>query len=761
MAESTTTDVDVTKKAEENSTQEPINIYQAAQKYADREWFVFPCGSDKSPYTPDGFKNASRDAYNIKRWWTRHPEAAIGCACGASGLVVIDLDQKNGKNGIARFASICKDRGIDVSGALRAVTPTGGQHYIFQYDHSTDPIRGKTDLLDKGVDVKGEEGYIILPPSRVGTGVYVEDGGDWSQAPAPLPESLLELIKEKLEEVRSDAKRKAKEALSKEINTVASTPEGNRNSRLNSSAYYLGRFVYQESLSQEEVEEELVKAAQESGLELEEAIKTVRSGLAAAIEAADRGDLPGVSKKQPLTDLGNAKLLVTTYSDRIRYCPTWKKWLRYDGKRWEPCNDEHTMHLAKQVVISIGEKARSVSSTALTNWANTSQSRARLEAMVSLSKSEREVLVDTNDFDTDNYLLNCQNGLLDLRTGDLIPHSADQMLLKVAGTTYEPGAQCPQWLEFLKKVMNGDAETILFLQKAVGYSLCGDISEQCLFFLYGDGGNGKSTFLTAISRVLGDYSLKTVAKTFYDRRSSGGANNDIARLFGARLVTSSEMTDYRLDEGLIKDITGGDKITARYLYREYFEFHPKLKLWMYGNEKPDFRGTDYGIWRRLKMVPFTVRISEEEKDPQLLEKLTDELPGILNWALEGFREWKANGLGESKAVLSATQDHRAESDTLQTFIDERCVCRDDLECSSSDLYNAYKEWAESTGTRQLSQQRFSAALENKGFKKGRESGTRRSLRLGISLESQYIPPLDEISPAVLSTLGMKPEDLCS
>lgn len=734
-------EIERTEGTREDALEDPISNLQSAQRYADRGWFVFPCGPKKNPYIHGGFKNASRDANDITRWWSIHPKATIGCACGLSGLLVIDLDQKNGKNGIESFASICRHRGIDTSGALRVVTPTGGQHYIFKYDHSIDPIRGKTDLLDRGVDVKGDEGYVILPPSRIETGVYVEDGGDWSQAPAPLPDSLLQLIKEKLGGKSDDDRRRAHDALSKEIATVTSTSEGNRNDQLNKSAFYLGRFVYMGSLSREDVEEGLVHAAQASGLDLGEAIKTVRSGLSAAIEAADRGDLPGVQKKQALTDMGNADFFVETFSEEMRFCITGKEWLEFDGMRWIAAGEEHAMRLAKKAIIILGERAKSSGSEALSNWAKTSQSRSRLEAMTSLARSDVRICVRAEEFDTDQYLFNCTNGVLDLQTGELLPHIPSRKLMKVAGTAYDPSAQCPRWIEFLDKVMNGDKETISYLQRAIGYSLSGITTEQCLFFLHGKGTNGKSTFINTISRMLGDYSIKTNAETLYEKKSDGGMSNDVARLRGARFVSSSEMTNRHLNEGFIKDVTGGDKLAARFLFREYFEFYPEFKLWMYGNDKPSIRGTDDGIWRRIKLIPFSIKLLDEEKDPQLLVKLTDELPGILNWALAGFRDWMGSGLGESTAILSATQAYRSESDHLQAFIDESCVCRAGLECSSNDLYKAFRNWAESAGMRPMSSQKFSAALELKGYERKLESGTKRSKRLGICLQDD--PRLQE------------------
>ena len=245
-------------------------------------------------------------------------------------------------------------------------------------------------------------------------------------------------------------------------------------------------------------------------------------------------------------------------------------------------------------------------------------------------------------------------------------------MTKLVPGEYDPKAACPVWKNFLDTVFAGDADLIRYVQKAVGYSLTGDTSEQCVFFLYGTGSNGKSTFLSTIRQVFGDYAANVQPETLMVKpSSSGGANSDIARLKSARFVTSTEPNEgMRLNEGLIKQLSGEDSVTARKLYSDEFEFLPEFKLWMGANHKPIIRGTDTGIWRRVHMIPFEVSISDEKKDKHLPGKLRGEIAGILNWAVEGYRLYASEGLKMPGAVAKAVAEYRHEMDSISQFLEE-------------------------------------------------------------------------------------------
>ena len=246
--------------------------------------------------------------------------------------------------------------------------------------------------------------------------------------------------------------------------------------------------------------------------------------------------------------------------------------------------------------------------------------------------------------------------------------------------------------------MNGNEKLIAYLQKAVGYTLTGDTSEQVLHFLYGLGANGKSTFLETIMAMLGDYAKQTSTETILVKKMTGGIPNDLAGLKGARLVSAQEVeSGRRLAESLVKQLTGGDTISARFLHGEFFDFKPTFKLWISGNSKPVVRGGDYAIWRRIRLIPFTVQIPPEEQDRRLSEKLRGELPGILNWSLAGCLAWQREGLTPPEEVTAATESYRDEMDIIGQFIGERCLMGPEYKVTAKKLYAAFVEWSELHG----------------------------------------------------------------
>jgi len=316
------------------------------------------------------------------------------------------------------------------------------------------------------------------------------------------------------------------------------------------------------------------------------------------------------------------------------------------------------------------------------------------------------------------------NGILNLRFGRLLPHDPEYLITKLAPVFFQPDATCPTWLNFLNRIMQGNPRLIAYLQKAVGYSLTGSTVEQILQFLYGLGANGKTTFIDIIMIMLGDYAVQTTTETLMVKKNSG-IPNDLAALKGARFVAAQEVeSGQRLSESLIKQLTGGDRISARFLHAEFFEFKPQFKLWMSGNSRPIIRGGDHGIWRRMKEIPFTVQIPPEEQDRKLSEKLRGELPGIFNWALDGCLAWQKEGrLIPPDEVMAATENYRSEMDILGQFIEDRCLTGPGFQVSAKELYGAYVDWSESQGERRpMSQQFFGMRIVERGFERGRQTG---------------------------------------
>lgn len=442
-------------------------------------------------------------------------------------------------------------------------------------------------------------------------------------------------------------------------------------------------------------------------------------------------DLDAELAKLHRTDMGNAERLARRFGEQLRYVTEWG-WLSFDGGKWEQA-DAGANQAAHKTVRAIYRETATLTDADrrqdLAKWAAASENNARINALLLRAQYMPAIYAQTEDFDGADMLLNLPNGTLDLQTNELRPHDPADMLTKTAGAIYDPDATCPRWETFLDEIMAGNDDIIRFVQRAVGYSLTGSTEEQCLFFLYGTGANGKTTFAEVLMALLGDYSVKTRTETLLARQYDNGPNNDVAALTGARLVVAAEIPEgRRLNENLVKDLTGGDQITARFLRKEFFSFTPVFKLWMYGNHKPTIRGTDEGMWRRLRLIPFEVEILDENQDKHLKHKLFAELPGILNWALEGLRGWQEHGLKPPQEVESATSGYRAEMDTLQVFIDDCCFVNSAVSAKFSDLYDAYERW----GGDSISRRAFGQQLTERGYSSDRGTGN-VAIRRGIAL----------------------------
>ena len=434
-----------------------------------------------------------------------------------------------------------------------------------------------------------------------------------------------------------------------------------------------------------------------------------------------------------LTDAGNAERFRAHAGERFAYVHAWGSWLAYDGVCWQRDGSGAAVREALATLRTMAGESEKVPDEdhrgELLKHALDSESSARLTAMLTLGQAM--LPISTDDLDRDPDLLNVANGTLDLRTGELRRHDRDDWLTRLAPVAFDGDAECPLWEAFLHRVMGGNQALITFLQRAVGYSLTGHTNEQILLLLYGVGANGKSTFLETLRAILADYSAITDFNTFM-KRDSEGARNDLARLVGTRLVSAVEAEAGKpLAEALVKQLTGGDTITARFLFKEYFDFKPQFKIWLAANHKPNVRGSDHGIWRRIRLVPFTVTIPEAERDPRLTQKLAGELPGILAWAVRGCLAWREHGLGMPAEVLAATASYRDEMDRFGGFFDESCVIEDGAMVTAKDLYEAYQKWCEANGERARTKKALAMVLRERGFEAHRTKSARcwRGLRL--------------------------------
>ena len=434
------------------------------------------------------------------------------------------------------------------------------------------------------------------------------------------------------------------------------------------------------------------------------------------------------SKRYDMTDTGNAQRLVDRFGNIIRYSFNRKKWFYWaDGKVWREDTSGEIKKLADIICEDIKQEAfreeDDKTQLDMLKWANKTASSKGKEAMIKEAQHIYGIPAAPEDFDAYSDYINCQNGIVNLRNGELIPHSEKFMMSKICMCEYETGtAQPEKWLQFLDDVTDGDKDLQEYIQKCIGYSLSGSNSEQCAYFLYGMGNNGKSTFLDTISDMMGGYSANTQPETIMMQKYNSGANSDIARLKSARFVTCEEPTEgVRLNEGLLKQLTGGSKITCRFLYGDEFEYTPEFKIWIATNHKPIIRGTDVGIWRRIKLIPFEVNIPKEKVDKNLKYKLRDEFPQILRWAVEGYIKWQKEGMTEPKRVLDATQEYKSEMDLLASFI-EQCI---EIDYSASDkimaseLFRMYSKWAKVNNEYEMSSKKFFREVGNRLPEKGR------------------------------------------
>jgi P4 family phage/plasmid primase-like protien len=461
------------------------------------------------------------------------------------------------------------------------------------------------------------------------------------------------------------------------------------------------------------------------------------------------------------TDLGNAKRLVRQHGQDLRFCPEWGQWFVWDGRRWQPdCGNVLVMQRAKSTVQSIlaeavgrinrhQEEARALppedqaklqtealqQGQELTKHAQRSQSFHRIQAMVSLAASEPAVLVHPNELDANPLLFNVQNGTIDLRTGQLRPHDRTDLLTKSASVNYDPHAKAPVWEKFLARITDNSEELTKFLQRAAGYSLTGLVKEHALFFCYGRGANGKSTFLHALLEIMGDYAVQAVPELLTVQKNTAHPT-ERADLIGRRLASCVENNaGDRLNESLMKQLTGGDRIRARKLYQDNTEFEPTHKLWIAGNHRPVVKDTTDSSWRRIHLVPFTVTIAPAEMDLDLPDKLRVEFSGILTWMVRGCRQWLEAGLNVPAAVKDATAEYRDEMDPLTDFYTSQCLIEPGAKVAAQDLLKRYTAWASATGSKLMGRTEFYTAVAGRFPRKRNSSGTGNEF-LGITLRDR-------------------------
>ncbi len=482
----------------------------------------------------------------------------------------------------------------------------------------------------------------------------------------------------------------------------------------------------------------------------------------------------------------NAERLVELHGDDLRFVGAWSRWIAWDGKCWKLDDNGAVMRAAKATARQLVEEAlaeltvaNQVFAAAPQNeaaatskkdaervlaWCIGSQNERRLAAMITLARSTSSIAVHHNALDADPQVLNVQNGTLDLVTGELRPHRRADLLTKIAPVTFDVAATCDVWEAFLTRAMGGDDELVRYLQRMLGYSLTGLTREHALGFFFGGGANGKSTCLSTIHAMLGDYAAPAPRGLLF--RAKGERHpTELASLFGRRFVTCAEIeSGQAFDEAFVKDLTGGDVLTARRMREDFWSFVPTHKLFIAGNHKPMVRGDDEGIWRRMRLVPWTVTIPPEERDKTLGERLRAELPGILAWCVRGCVAWQKQGLGEPPAVLRATAEYRQESDVLGEFFALRLTFKAGGRIARKTLRTTYEEWCKESGYEPMGARRLAARLREHGVQPGNvregmntldgwrgvelSTAEERAARVwGVSGTTQEVAPATSAAPA--------------
>ena len=651
--------------------------FEVLKYYCGRGWPIFPLppgGKGDKQILTSWKESASTNVDEVEVWHKLYPDGnwamrTGSVASGGSGVLVVDIDAKSG--GFESW-DILREENPEPIETVEVTTGGGGTHLWFEQDGRS--LSGKQSIIGKGIDHRADNNYVVVPPSKTKAG-YVFDNSPRDTEIQPMPKWLLDAIE----------KRSA--TASKGAGSEGPVPQGERHQRTQNIIMPM----YDAGLDRDTILTVVM-----ANRDLNYADGYTDEEIEQQVEWAFKKD-----KNYKNTDMGNAERFTNDHMQHARYVHQWGTWILWDGRRWRQDEENRIQHLARDSIRKIyGVAERMDEGDARKNLAKhawKSESRQSLNSMLSLAQAMMPA--NPEYIDAEPMLLNCLNGTVDMRTGVLMKHNRADMLTQLLDIEYDPQAECPKWVDALRLWTGNDDDLRYFLQVAVGYSLTGNIDEHCLFLLHGQGANGKSTFLEVIRRVFGEFTTKFEMESIYQSFGKGGAPTpDVVQLKGKRFVLASEVAESRkLNEPLVKDLTGGDVIHARTLHKEYFDFLPTHKLWLHGNHQPRISGTDVGIWRRIRKIPFAVTIPEDTRRPmsKLMAEFTQEAAGILTWAIHGCIVWVSEGrLPANEAVALATAEYKTEQDVLQGFLNEQTESAPEYSVDKKELFKRWGEWIE-------------------------------------------------------------------
>lgn len=662
--------------------------------YVDRKTRKTRQNKAKAPYTKNGFKDATKDLNEIDKLWKSNPNAAVGVPTGPeTSLLAIDIDCGAGKVGDQTW----DNTNLIAPSTVKTKTMSGGLHLIFRYPEGFTIRNSAGTVFGPDVDVRGLGGYIVWAGSLL-------EGGNYQYFPrhSPTEVPFAEVTPEIMAYLLSEQKTKAKGQTSS-----FGTKEGSRNTTLFKEAVTQVHLGLDDTFVSDNAQ--LLNATFAPPLDQEEVEKTVKSA-----RSYRKND------QIPLTDLGNAERLCRDARGRLVFVAEEKDWRIFDGKRWVRENgaaERRAHETIRNIVLEATHDHDSIQ--AFSRWQKSSEASARIKATLEIASSLKEMSRPKSRFDCNPNLINIQNGTYELDTGTFREHRASDFITRVSPVTYDARADAPRFKAFVNEVMNYNLQDAKYLQKLVGYTLSGERPEQIIQFFRGDGGDGKSVLIETLRKLMGDYQITLAATTFATKNFSA-IPNDVARLAGARMAGVSELPKgLHVNTQLLKGISGGDTLVARFLHQEFFDFEPEALLIICTNFYPFIDVEDKAFLRRVRLLCFPCNFSEDSPDLFLRDKLASELSGILNWALDGYKIYKKEGLEPTPNMLEELDRYRKFIDPLDGFYEDKIKVTNDTDdfIPSDELLEEARKYAKEEDRGEIGKSQFLQYMKSRGHER--------------------------------------------